>query len=119
LASRRFDLFAFVTGDPAAAAASRDAGVFPWWVDLHARIAFWRPLSSATHAIDHALWPERPGLMLLQNLGWLALSLALAWRLYRRFVPVRWLAVLSLALYAFDDARGPAVGWIAGRNTVM
>ena len=57
--------------------------------------------------------------MLLQNVLWLALLLALVWRFYRRFIDIRWLAVLALALYAVDDARGPAVGWIAGRNALI
>jgi hypothetical protein len=119
LESRPFDLFVFANGDPAAAARLRDAGVYPWWTDLHVRMAFLRPLTSATHALDHALWPERAQPMLLQNFLWLALLLVVAWRFYRRFIDIRWLAVLALALYAVDDARGPAVGWIAGRNTLI
>ena len=119
LESRPFDLFVFANGDPSAAARLRAAGVYPWWTDLHVRMAFLRPLTSVTHALDHALWPERAELMLLQNFLWLALLLALAWRFYRRFIDIRWLAVLALALYAVDDARGPAVGWIAGRNALI
>jgi hypothetical protein len=119
LKPRPFDLFVFADGDPAAAVRLRDAGVFPWWADLHVRMAFLRPLASLTHAADHALWPERADLMLLQNVLWLALLLVLAWRFYRRFVDIRWVAVLALGLYAVDDARGAAVGWIAGRNALM
>jgi hypothetical protein len=119
LKPRPFDLFVFADGDPAAAVRLRDAGVFPWWADLHVRMAFLRPLASLTHAADHALWPERAHLMLLQNLLWLALLLVLAWRFYRRFADIRWVAVLALGLYAVDDARGAAVGWIAGRNALM
>jgi hypothetical protein len=119
LQPRPLDLFVFASGDPGDAARLRDAGVYPWWTDLGVRIAFLRPLSSATHAVDHALWPERAGLMLLHNFVWLALSLVLAWRFYRRFVQVRWLAVLALLLYAADDARGATVGWIADRNALI
>jgi hypothetical protein len=119
LESRPLDLFVFASGDRGDAARLRDAGVYPWWTDLGVRMAFLRPLSSATHAIDHALWPERAQLMLLHNLVWLALSLVLAWRFYRRFVEVRWLAVLALILYAVDDARGATVGWIADRNALI
>lgn len=119
LESRPLDLFVFASGDRGDAARLRDAGVYPWWTDLGVRMAFLRPLSSATHAVDHALWPERAELMLLHNLVWLALSLVLAWRFYRRFVQVRWLAVLALILYAVDDARGATVGWIADRNALI
>src|SRR5438552_1688825 len=52
LARRPFDLFTFADGDPDHAAQLRDAGVYPWWTDLHARLAFLRPLTSATHALD-------------------------------------------------------------------
>ncbi|MDX2089096.1 MAG: hypothetical protein SFX73_14660 [Kofleriaceae bacterium] len=119
LSASRFDLFVFANGDPHDAAQLRDGGLFPWWTDLRLKLAFWRPLSSATHAFDHALWPDNPTLHLAHNLLWHAIGLVLVWFLYRRFVPVRWIAVLALALYAFDDARGPVVGWIANRNALL
>ncbi|HSN26758.1 MAG TPA: hypothetical protein VLT45_10745, partial [Kofleriaceae bacterium] len=50
---------------------------------------------------------------------WLAIALVLVWGFYRRFIAVRWIAVLALALYALDDARGPVVGWIANRNALV
>lgn len=115
----RWDLFAFVTGDAADAARLREAGMLSWWADPHLKLSFWRPISSATHALDHALWPDSAAAQLAQNLVWLALSLVAVWFFYRRFIAVRWIAVLALALYAFDDARGPVVGWIANRNALV
>ena len=121
--SRPLDLFVFATGKPADTEALRDVGLFPWWVDPHLKLAFARPLSSATHALDHALWPDDPGPQLLHNLVWHALSLFAIWCCFRRFLArdaaTRWIAVLALALYAFDDARGPVVGWIANRNALV
>lgn len=119
LRSRPLDLFVFASGDPAETAALRDAGVYPWWADPEVRLAFLRPVTSATHAADHALWPDDARLMLLHNLLWLGLALAVVWRFYRRFVDARWIAVLALLLYAVDDARGPVVGWIANRNALI
>ncbi len=119
LRSRPLDLFVFASGDPGDAARLRDAGVFPWWTDLNVRLAFWRPVTSATHAVDHALWPDRARVQLLHNLLWLALVLALVWRFYRSVLGARWIAVLALLLYAVDDARGPVVGWIANRNALV
>ncbi len=119
LRARPLDLFVFAGGDPADTAALRDVGVFPWWTDLDVRLAFWRPLSSLTHAADAALWPDAPAPMLAHNLAWMALSSLLVWLLYRRFVPTRWIAVLALALDALDDARGPVVAWIANRNALV
>ena len=119
LRSRPLDLFVFASGDPGDNARLRDAGLFPWWTDLQLRLAFFRPVSSATHAVDHALWPESATAQLAHNLAWLAVALIATWAFYRRFVPVRWIAVLGLLLYAVDDARGPVVGWIANRNALV
>ncbi len=119
LRARPLDLFVFASGVPDENARLRDVGVFPWWTDLDMRLAFFRPLSSATHAIDHALWPESAPAQLAHNLAWLAAALLVVWAFYRRFVPIRWIAVLALALYAVDDARGPVVGWIANRNALI
>lgn len=116
---RPLDLFVFADGDPRDTEALRGAGMFPWWTDPELRLAFWRPLSSATHALDRALWPDRAPLQLAHNLAWHALALALLWLLYRRTLSTRWIAVLALALYACDDARGPVVGWIANRNALV
>ncbi|MFN0252530.1 MAG: hypothetical protein ACKV2T_36975 [Kofleriaceae bacterium] len=123
LESRPFDLFVFANGEPETVAKMVDAGVFPWWTDPHLRLAFWRPISSATHALDHALWPDNATAQLAHNLAWHALVLFLVWLVFRRFFdrsgPARWIAVLAFALYAFDDARGPVVGWIANRNSLV
>ncbi len=124
LHSRPLDLFVFATGELDDATALRDSGAYPWWVDPALKLAFFRPLSSVTHALDHTLWPDSAPLHLAHNLVWLALSLVAVWRLYRRLFADRgtlgsWVAVLALALYALDDARGPVVGWIANRNSLI
>ncbi len=119
LRSRPLDLFVFAAGNATTTLKLRDAGAYPWWTDPELRISFMRPVSSATHAIDHELWPESSTAQLAHNLAWLALSLLVTWTFYRRFIPLRWIAVLALALYAFDDARGPVVGWIANRNALV
>lgn len=119
LRSRPLDLFVFAAGNATDTLKLRDAGAYPWWTDPELRLSFMRPVSSATHAIDHCLWPESSTAQLAHNLAWLALSLLVTWVFYRRFIPLRWVAVLALALYAFDDARGPVVGWIANRNALV
>jgi hypothetical protein len=119
LHSRPFDVFVFVDGDPHDAALLRDEGMYSWWTDPQLKLSFFRPLTSLTHALDHALWPDSPAAQLAHNLVWLALALVTVWIFYRRFLAVRWIAVLALALYAFDDARGPVVGWIANRNALI
>ena len=119
LHARPLDLFVFANGDAADMTQLRDAGLFPWWVDPELKLSFFRPLSSATHALDHALWSESSTAQLAHNLFWHALALVAVWLVFRRFLAQRWIAVLALALFAFDDARGPVVGWIANRNALV
>jgi hypothetical protein len=119
LHSTTLDLFNFIRGDRDDTAHLRDAGFFSWWTDPAIRMAFWRPITSATHALDHLLWPDSAAAQLAHNLVWLALALLAVWACYRRLFTARWIAVLALALYAFDDARGAAVSWIANRNALV
>jgi hypothetical protein len=116
---RPLDLFAFATGDAAANHRLMDEGVFPWWTDPGVALSFWRPLTCLTHLFDHWLWPKSTVLMHLQSLFWFALTLlGVAW-LYRRLLVPPWVAGLALLLYAVDDARAPAVAWIANRNALV
>jgi hypothetical protein len=118
-AFRPFDLFAFANGDPVRAHQLIDEGVFPWWTDPGVVLAFLRPITSATHYIDHLLWPHLPVMMHAQSLLWLALLLGVVGAIYRRFMPSAWSAGLALLLYAVDDARAVTVAWIANRNALV
>lgn len=119
LTPRPFDLFVFASGDRTENQALMDAGVFPWWSDPEVKLAFFRPIASALHQLDYALFKDSAALMHLHSLLWFALGLFLLFRLYRRVIAPRFLAVLAFALYALDDARGPVVGWIANRNALI
>jgi len=114
----RWDLFVFVSGDPAQRERLLDGGTFAWWVAPDYRLAFWRPVSAATHVLDFTLWPGAPSLMMLHSIAWLVIVLAFVHALARRFhAPA--VAGLMLLLYALDDARGPAVGYISNRNALV
>src|SRR4051812_3202324 len=58
--SQWWNLFTFFDGDPERMHRFMDTGVAPWWSDLHARASFFRPVSSLTHVLDYALWPNSP-----------------------------------------------------------
>jgi hypothetical protein len=116
-AHQPLDLFRFVT--PELSPGLEADGILPWWADPHARFAFFRPLSSATHWLDYSLWPDSPVLMHAHNILWALLALAAAAALYRRLLEPRWVAVLAFALYALDDARAPAASWVANRNALI
>ena len=111
-------LFSFVTGDPAQHAVLMEGGGLPWWTTDNLRISFWRPIASATHHLDHALWNRDAFFIHLHSLLWFVLLLFLLSRLYRRFhTPA--VATLALALYAFDDARGWPLHMAANRNALI
>ncbi len=112
------DLFGFASGNPADAQLLMDQGIYPWWSDPEARLHFLRPLASLTHALDALLWPENPVLAHGHSLLWFAASLAAAAFAFRQVAPAP-LALLAFALFALDDARGPAVGWIANRGAFV
>jgi hypothetical protein len=118
-AFRPFDLFAFADGNPVRNHQLMDEGVFPWWADPAVVLAFLRPITSATHYLDHLLWPEMPALMHAQSLAWFALLLLVVGAIYRRLLQPRWTAGLALLLYAVDDARATTVAWIANRNALV
>lgn len=111
--------FVFSKGDAQEIAALRDKGVFPWWVAPAARLAFFRPLASASHWIDHRLWPDQPRPAHMHNLLWYALLCGVAFLMYRAYMNDSWPAWLAAFLYAVNESNGQAVGWIASRNTLM
>lgn len=113
------DLFRFATGSAATARELIQEGVFPWWADPEAQIAFFRPLSSATHWLDHALFPASTVAMHLHSLAWFAVVMAIVAACYQRLSGAGVPALLAFALFALDDAHAPAVGWIANRNALI
>jgi hypothetical protein len=119
LVYRPLDLFRFASGDPRAAWQLMDEGVFAWWTDPHAVLAFFRPLSSATHWLDYRWWPSSPAWMHAHSLAWFAVLVGVVAAVYRRFSERSGVAALALLLFAVDDAHAPVVSWIANRNQLV
>lgn len=113
------DLFVFSSGDEAVGHAQQEAGMVGWWADPKAALAYFRPLSAATHWLDYRLFPNAVWAMHLHSVAWFALALVALYRTYRRFFELRWYAVLAFLLYAVDDAHGLVVSWIANRNALI
>ncbi len=112
------DLFVFASGDPAERDLLMDKGQLSWWTAEDFQLAFWRPVSALTHAVDHALWPDSSVAMHLHGLAWFVLLLVALALLYRRFA-APWVAGLGLLLFALDDAHGPVLSFIANRNALV
>ncbi|HXV63970.1 MAG TPA: hypothetical protein VEK15_24940, partial [Vicinamibacteria bacterium] len=95
-------MYDFLSGDPEEILALKDLGVLPWWADDELEIRFWRPLSSFTHVIDYALWPDSGVLMHLHSVAWLACLVAVTATLFRQIIAVPMVAGLATLLYALD-----------------
>ncbi len=119
LAEGPFDLFVFAPRDPEASKALIDQGLYSWWTDPNAKVAFFRPLSAATHVLDYTLWPDSPVLMHVHTLLWFVMALALVAQFYHRLPIPAWVATLATLLYAIDDVHGPALSWLASRNALV
>ncbi|HEY2732860.1 MAG TPA: hypothetical protein VGI70_02700, partial [Polyangiales bacterium] len=94
-------------------------GLFSWWDNPDARLAFLRPLSALTHWFDHALFRNVGWVLHLHSALWALLLLFGVRALYRELIADRALATLAFALYALDDARGWLVAWVAARNAAI
>ncbi|HSF19440.1 MAG TPA: hypothetical protein VLK65_28210 [Vicinamibacteria bacterium] len=112
-------MFDFLSGNPDEILGLKDLGVLPWWADDELKIRFWRPLSSFTHVIDYALWPESGILMHLHSAAWLAGLVLATTMLYRRLIAVPMVAGLAALLYALDDAHAMPVAFLANRNAIV
>ena len=111
------DLFRFAT--PENNRQLMDQGIFPWWADPEARLSFFRPLTSFTHVLDHALWPNSAFMMHVHSVLWSLALIMGTGALYSRMIQPAWVAALALFFFALDDARGGAVSWIANRNALV
>ena len=112
------ECFVFASGKAADYQREMEQVHGAWWAAPDAKTAFWRPLAAATHAIDLSLWPRSAVLMHVHSLLWFAALLYALHVLYRRFLMPR-VATLALALYAWDDARGWVLSWIAKRHALL
>jgi len=114
------EVFVFFSEDsPAVRAARLERGLLPWWTGEQMHIAFMRPLSSLSHWLDHQLFGDAAWLAHLHSNLWYLGCVLLAALLFRRLVAPVWLAGLAAVLYAFDEAHGLSVGWLAARNGLM
>jgi hypothetical protein len=105
--------------EPGALDHARAQGVMVWWSSPTLTAKFLRPLASASHALDFALFPDAPWLMRLLNVCLYGGAVALAALCYRRLSPSALIASVAALLFAVDDGHAQSTGWIAGRNTLL
>ncbi|HEY6559999.1 MAG TPA: hypothetical protein VI072_22095 [Polyangiaceae bacterium] len=112
-----FDLFTFST--PELNAAQQDIGLRGWWADPLGKVSFFRPLSSLTHALDYALWPDSATAHHAHNVLWFGFALVLLSFIYDSIFGSAWPGRLALFLFAFDDSHAFGVSWVANRNLLV
>jgi len=96
-----------------------ERGFVGWWASPEFSIAFLRPISSISHAIDFALWPDWPWLMHAHSVLLYALLCSLTAVLYRRLGGSALAVGAAALLFVIDDVHAQTVGWISGRNAVL
>lgn len=113
-----WDLFRFMGPDRSYFRYQQELGLMPWWTTPTIRLAFLRPLSALSHALDYRHWPDKPWLMHLESvLIYCGIALALC-RLYRRLLGITVAAGIAAVMFAVDDAHSLPIVWIANRNAL-
>lgn len=100
-------------------AEARDTGGPPWWIAADWKTRFFRPLSSLSIRVDHALFGKWAMGYHLTSLAWYALALVLAHATWRALGFTRREALLALALFGATCGAGLVAGWPANRNTLI
>jgi hypothetical protein len=111
------DMFAFVPGTAENRAVLDGLGVTTWLAHPELKLTFWRPLSAATHMLDHSLWPRQALPQHLHSLLWWGAALWASLRLFRLVQGPGALLGLTALLFSIDDAHSLPAGWLANRNS--
>ncbi len=113
------DMFRFMEGEPVLNAQMRDLGFLSWWASDTLRASFWRPVTVATHLLDHQLMPGVAWFAHATSIIWGAVLVVTATWVYRRLHGAVVVAGLAALLYAVDDAHAVPVGWVANRSVLL
>jgi len=112
------DLFLFADGDEDTMRGFIEEGPLPWFVWPSIVLHFFRPLSSLTMVIDHALFGRFVELYHLQSILWYGALVLAAGLVFRRVLPP-WTGVLAAVLFALDEAHIIPAAWWSNRNAIV
>jgi hypothetical protein len=113
-----FDMFHFADGVAAHGRTLIERGILPWPAAPTLRLAFFRPLTAATHWLDHAVLHLPPWAMHAESIAWYALAVFLVGCLFRRLMSPG-AAGLAAVFYALHPGHAFPAGWIANRNGTL
>jgi len=111
-------MFTFAVGDPAVTKPFIENGPYPWFTLPELKIVFCRPLSSALHRIDFALFGPHAIFWHLHAMLWY-LALVLLWALIARKTLTPPVAALASLIFAIDDVHWMPAVWLANRNALV
>ncbi len=97
----------------------REDAVLPWWTDEDWQGRFFRPLTSLSLWLDHALWGRASAGHHLTSLVLQVAFLLLVLGLYRTAGLSARVALLAAALVGLEDGATFVVGWVANRNSLL
>lgn len=104
---------------PAPGEPGYEVGAFPWWTAADCKLRFFRPLTSLSLWLDHALYGNRAFGYHVFNLVLYGGFLAILYRLYVVLDLGRRASCFALAIFACSDNGVFPVGWVANRNTLL
>lgn len=113
------DVFRLFEGEPMRTMQLIDRGCAVWWSDPNVRIAFFRPLTAATHLFDFTIAEDAAWWMHLHSLFYYALASSMAALVFRSLIGPGAAAGFAALLFAIDATHGMLVGWIANRNQLV
>ncbi len=98
---------------------THEVGGVPWWTSPDWSVRFFRPLTSLTLWLDHALYGKRASGYHLSSLLWYAGLLVLLYFLYRQLRLPEPAPLLAVALFCAGGSTVFPVAWPANRNTLL
>jgi len=113
-----FHLYTFATGNAGERQLLVNDLGLPWWTVDGLRLSFFRPLSSALFALDHALAGRNPLPYHLHSMAWYVVAVLTAGMLLRRLLPERE-AALAAILFAMAPAHWMLAAWPSARHVAV
>ncbi len=116
------ELFTFMDGSAAFHEYAVMGGSVPWYTRSDMLVNLLRPVSAATHWVDHLVAPAVPLVAHVHSVAWFVLVVILATFLFRHVYRGHAAAVvggLAALAYAVDESHGLPVAWIANRSGMI
>jgi hypothetical protein len=111
-----FDLYEFARNERLA--TMRSEGILPWSADDALSVRFFRPLASASRAIDIRLFGDGSFVPHLHSLAWFAVLLLVARSVFRK-IASKETAALALALLSLAGCYAVPLAWLAARHATI